>query len=292
MKRVLMTHGAVSSYGKTIEMFLVDGTAEGIVTAELSNWNGKAIKLPRTAVAGCKREDVKNVGVYFLFCEEADGAESVYVGEAEDVLKRLGQHLHDYRSGKESYYWATAVVFTGRDLNKALIRFLEDRLVSIARDCGRSAVLTQNTYRTHLKEAQIATMEEFIDNIKVLLSALGYRTLLQAPAPSEAETYLFCKSGGGANGKGFVSSNGFTVLRGSRVSDHVVPSFETRGRAYFELRKRLCNEGTIADDVFTRDYEFSAPSAASAVLLGRTSNGNVDWKTAEMVPLRDVQQLG
>lgn len=46
-------------YGKTIEMFLVDGTADGVVTAELSNWNGKAIRLPRTEVAGCQRYDTR-----------------------------------------------------------------------------------------------------------------------------------------------------------------------------------------------------------------------------------------
>lgn len=45
------------TYGKSIELFLVNGTADSIVTAELSNWNGKAIKIPRIEVAACKRED-------------------------------------------------------------------------------------------------------------------------------------------------------------------------------------------------------------------------------------------
>lgn len=67
-------------YGKTIEMFLVDGTVDGVVTAELSNWNGKAIKLPRTEVTDCQRDDVQGVGVYFLFCPEGDGFDSVYIG--------------------------------------------------------------------------------------------------------------------------------------------------------------------------------------------------------------------
>lgn len=35
------------AYGKSIELFLVNGTADSIITAELSNWNGKAIKIPR-----------------------------------------------------------------------------------------------------------------------------------------------------------------------------------------------------------------------------------------------------
>lgn len=33
------------SYGKAIELFLVNGAAESSVTAELSNWNGKVIKV-------------------------------------------------------------------------------------------------------------------------------------------------------------------------------------------------------------------------------------------------------
>lgn len=274
-------------YGKTIEMFLVNGSAEGIVTAELSNWNGKAIKLPRNEVAECTRDDVQGVGVYFLFCPEADGSGSVYIGEAENVLKRLKQHLRDYKSGSESYYWNTAVVFIGRDLNKALIRYLEDKLVHIARECGRDRVLTKATYDTTLKEAQRASMEEFIDNIKVLLSAMNYRVLTPMPQVSESTNVLYCK-GAGANGKGFVSSNGFTVLADSRVSDHVVESLKTRGKSYWKLRERLISERVIVDGLFVRDYEFSAPSAASAVILGRTSNGNMDWKTADGVPLRNL----
>lgn len=29
------------AYGKSIELFLVNGTADSLVTAELSNWNGR-----------------------------------------------------------------------------------------------------------------------------------------------------------------------------------------------------------------------------------------------------------
>ena len=276
------------AYGKAIELFLVNGTADSLITAELSNWNGKAIKIPRTEVSGCDREDIKGVGVYFLMCQEDDGADSVYIGEAENVQDRLVQHLRDYQSGKEKYYWNTAVVFVGRDLNKALIRYLENRLVEIAKDCGRYAMLTKNTYKnTVLKEAQIASMEEFIDNVRILINTLGYKVLVPVPQAGDDTEYLYCK-GSGASAKGFVSAGGFTVLKGSTVSDHVVPSLETRGKTYFNLRNALVKEGIIAERVFTRDYEFNAPSAASAVVLGHTSNGNVDWKTADGKKLKEI----
>ena len=77
------------AYGKAIELFLVNGTADSLVTAELSNWNGKAIKIPRTEVHNCDREDMKGAGVYFLFCQEEDGDASVYIGEAEPASERL-----------------------------------------------------------------------------------------------------------------------------------------------------------------------------------------------------------
>ena len=92
------------SYGKAIELFLVNGTADSLITAELSNWNGKAIKIPRTEVSGCNRDDVTGAGVYFLICQEDDGTDSVYIGEAENVQDRLVQHLREYQSGKEKYY--------------------------------------------------------------------------------------------------------------------------------------------------------------------------------------------
>lgn len=134
------------AYGKTIELFLVNGTADSIITAELSNWNGKAIKIPRIEVKNCDREDIQQVGVYLLFCKENDDFDSVYIGESENVKERLLQHLRDYDADKEPYYWTTAVIFIGRDLNKALIRYLENRLVDIARNAKRYKVLTKSTY--------------------------------------------------------------------------------------------------------------------------------------------------
>lgn len=276
------------AYGKAIELFLVNGTADSLIIAELSNWNGKAIKVPRTEVSGCNRDDIKGAGVYFLICQEDDGTDSVYIGEAENVQDRLCQHLRDYQSGKEKYYWNTAVIFVGRDLNKALIRYLENRFVEIARECGRYTVLTKNTYKnTVMKESQIASMEEFIDNVKILINTLGFKVLVPVPKATDDTVYLYCK-GSGASAKGFVSAGGFTVLEGSTVSDHVVPSLETRGKSYFNLRNALVKDGVIVDRIFTRDYEFNAPSAASAVVMGHTSNGNVDWKTVDGTKLKDL----
>ena len=161
-------------------------------------------------------------------------------------------------------------------------------MVKIARECGRYKVLTKNTYgKTVMKESQIATMEEFLDNIKTLIGSLNYNVLTPMPKANESTKYLFCKGSGG-NAKGFISSGGLTVLKGSTVSEKTVPSLETRGKTYFILRQKLEAEGIIKDRTFQQDYEFNAPSAASAVIMGHTSNGNVDWKDENGVKLKDL----
>ena len=271
----------------------MNGNAESIITATLSNWNGMAVKVPRTEIQEYTRDDIKNAGVYFLFCHDDNGSNSVYIGESEDMLERLRQHLKDYQAGNEKFYWHTVVAFTGQDLNKALIRYLEDKLVKDARDCGRYRVLTKNTYsKTVMKESEKAVMAEFMDNMKLIIATMSYNVFVPV---SNAENipprqYLFCESkGSGANAKGFMSPGGITVMKGSVISSYVVPSMSNgHAKSYYKLRLRLEEEGTISDRIFQHDYEFSAPSAASCVILGHSSNGNVDWHTEDGTKLKDI----
>ena len=138
-----------------------------------------------------------------------------------------------------------------------------------------------------MKESQIATMEEFLENIKVLIGTLNYSVLTPMPKATEDTKYLYCK-GSGASAKGFISAGGLTVLKGSKVSDGVVQSLEVHGKSYFKLRRKLEDEGVISESIFQNDYEFKAPSAASSVILGHTSNGNVDWKTDDGTKLKEL----
>ena len=87
--------------------------------------------------------------------------------------------------------------------------------------------------------------------------------------------------------EGFATNAGFLVLKGSRTSARTVASFVRHGGAYCKLRGELEANGTIKKHVFTRDYEFKSPSAASSVLCGRMSNGLADWKDADGRALRE-----
>lgn len=278
------------AYGKSIELFLANGTADSLITAELSNWNGKAIKIPRIEVSECKRSDIKGAGVYFLFCKEEDDSDSVYIGESESVHERLLQHLRDYSAEKEKFYWTTAVIFLGRDLNKALIRYLEDRFVQIARESKRYKVLTKNTYgKTVMKESQTAAMEEFIDNVKVLINALGYKVLeptVQNVPGSTHEEVLYLNMGN-AKATGIVTTEGFVLFAGATVNEKTSEKSLSKGAV--SLRKKHFDAGRVKDLTTTEDIIFSSSSAAADFVTGYSVSGPANWKNKNGVTLKELE---
>lgn len=279
------------AYGKSIELFLANGTADSLVIAELSNWNGKAIKIPRIEITDCKRNDIKGAGVYFLFCKEEDDTDSVYIGESETVQDRLIQHLRDYNAEKEKFYWTTAVIFLGRDLNKALIRYLEDRFVQIARECKRYTVLTKNTYsRTVMKEAHVAAMEEFIDNVRVLINALGYKvlepTVQKISDSTEVDEKLYLNTGA-VRAVGVVTSEGFVLFAGSKINEKA--SEKSLNKGAIALRKKHFDAGRVKDLTTTEDILFSSSSAAADFVTGYSVSGPASWKNAAGQTLKEIE---
>ncbi len=96
--------------GKTIKLFMIEGDANGRISSELSNWSGKAYRIPRTEIKDCTdREDLQNPGVYFLLGKDEQGDELIYIGEAESILTRLNSHLNS------NDYWSEVIVFMSKD---------------------------------------------------------------------------------------------------------------------------------------------------------------------------------
>lgn len=220
------------------------------------------------------------------------------LGEAENVKERLVQHLRDYQSEKEKYYWTTAAIFIGRDLNKALIRYLENRFVEIARACKRYTVLTKNTYKnTVMKESQIAVMEEFVDNVKTLISALGYKVLEPLNKPviivsdvgehSDTEDLSLhlertIKGLGKVEADGVRTSEGFVVLQGSRIA---VEDDDTIPVVLKQQRRKV----SVIDGVLQEDVLFSSPSYAAMFVIGKSANGLISWKDETGRSLKDIE---
>ena len=225
-------------FGKTIKIFLIDGDPNGRMSCELSNWSGKAYKIPRIKIKDCiDRDDLTGTGVYLLFGKDDDDKDQVYIGEAESIIKRLNQQL----TSKD--FWNEAIIFISKDenLNKAHIKYLENRLHEIAKTANRykvenSIIPTQSS----ISESDRAEMEEFIEYIKLMTNTLGHKVFQEKREfkPKQKQATFFIKSARGADGQGELSSDGFVVFKGSKAAATTVNSMT---RNFINYRQKLKN---------------------------------------------------
>ena len=164
------------SIGKSIRIFLDDGSVSGIRHAEIVNWTGQALSSPRSKIKSLVSwEESQKPGIYFLFgVDEDSGDDAVYIGEAENVLARLRSHL------VKKDFWNEVVFFTSKDenLTKSHVKYLESRLVQLAKLAARYVVLNGSQPQLPvLPRGDRDAMEEFVSNLKILLGSIGYKTL-------------------------------------------------------------------------------------------------------------------
>lgn len=278
------------AYSKSINIFLPTGSSDGPIELEMLNWNGMVIKVPRKEVDTYSGVELNKPGIYFLFCKSEETGESVYVGEAENLLLRLKQHINDHKNCKEKFFWQTAVCVSGKDLNKALIRHLENYYCMQVKKSSTYNLLTQKSSpNMTLKRAEIAAMQEFSDNVDMLMGAIGYTILedsVGATGVSSGKIYFYCRTKAGADAKGFYSDKGFTVLPGSKVAENC-SSKTFKGSKYSELLEKLIKNKIIIDWVFEKEYTFSSATAAADVVMQSNVSGNEYWIDVNGKKLKD-----
>src|SRR5262249_14533580 len=163
--------------GRSIRLFLVDGSASGLRTAEIGLSTIKALVIPRASLQqSSQRDEPRRTGVYVLVGTDSDnpGRKKLYVGEGDSVISRLAAHNKD----PDKDFWEEAIVFTSKDQNltKAHVRYLEARLISLAGEAKRATVANSTTpnEQGRLPEPDEVEMEEFITQSRLLLGTLGY----------------------------------------------------------------------------------------------------------------------
>lgn len=277
------------AFGKTIKIFLIDGDPNGRMSCELSNWTGKAYKIPRIKIKDCAdRSDLNTTGVYLLFGKNEEGNDLVYIGEAENVLVRLNQHL----SSKD--FWKETIVFISKDenLNKAHIKYLENRLHDLGTKTNRYVIENGCTPTlSSISESDRAEMEEFIENIKLMVNTLGHKVFedkRELSTSRKDKELLYIRSSRGCDAIAEQTSEGFLVLQGSKIADSVTPSIS---KSIKDVRLDLINKNIIVDYEFKEDYIFSSPSYAATIVMGRSANGLTEWKTIDGKILKNLESL-
>ena len=274
----------------SIRIFLTDGTPDGIRVVEKSNWTGRAIVGSRSQlVEALERDELGRPGVYVLAGTDDDGEQRLYVGEA-DVL---GGRLRSHASRKDFWTWFVAFTAADESLNKAHVRYLESRLLVLAKTANQWVV--ENTAAPNqppMSEADRADADWFLDEMLLIYPILGidaFEAAATDPAP-DAQAEALTMTGRGVDARGRETKDGFVVLAGSRARIQETESAKAWLR---DRRQQLLARGVLERDgshyVFTQDYRFSSPSAASSVLAGGSSNGWKAWKTPDGMTLKALQ---
>lgn len=295
----------MATRGKSINLFLMDGSPNGRIKCTLSNWTGIAYKIPRTELEKCKgREDLCQSGVYFLFgTSEQTGENVVYVGQAgvrkngEGILYRLQEH----KRNPDKDYWTEAVVFTtsNNSFGPTEISYLENRFCSLAVEAKRYLVKNGNDPTAgNITEEKESELEEFIDYAKIVMGTLGHRVFekyIENIVSGESDDTLVDdelllylkrksrKSGQVIEARCKQTNEGFVVLKGSHIetidSSSIPPGIkDSRTKAVID------DDGILQEEVL-----FQSPSYAAAFVIGGHVNGLTVWKTIYGKTLKEIE---
>ncbi len=238
-----------------------------------------------------QREEAAKPGVYFLTGVNPEtGKERVYIGEAEVIKARIKGHL-------DKDFWKTISFFVSKDenLTKAHIKYLEGVLIERARKAGRYEIENANSSGSHLPEADSADMNVFLERMEQLLPVLGHDFLKPISKPEAKTTkreQLTCEIKN-VKATGRQTESGFLVLQASEAVLEARPSTQRFPYAA-TLRTQLIEEGILTKGTdrlrFTKDHEFTSPSAAAAVVHGGSANGLLAWKDSKGRTLKELEE--
>lgn len=279
-------------FGRTIQIFLVDGTPTGLRKATIHGWTGLTfVATDATFAALTARPELDRTGVYILFGPDPvkEGAVRAYIGSANSVAERIKQ------IAAQRGFWQTAIAVTTSDddLSKGHVEYLEARLIQLALQARRTELDNGNfpaEHRRRLPEADQANMEQFLLNLQIILPVVGLdmlkpqpRAVVELATPPEQRTAHDVKfeirHRSGVAAEAVEEDGEFVVLEGSKC----LTDTGYVGTTYSVLKKSLVENAFLkpAGDgflEFVRPYSFSSPSAAAAVILDRNSNGRIEWK--------------
>jgi hypothetical protein len=273
----------------SIKVFLPGGDPDGVRIIEKSNWSGVGLVVPRSLFGEAKaRKELGRTGVYVLVGPaEESGLPRVYVGEGDPIRPRLEQHA------AKKDFWTTCVAFTSKDenLNKAHVQYLEARLVALAAEAKRCELDNGNAPATpSMSEADAADTEGFLAEMLLCFPVLGLG-VFSAAAVAQAPGRALHLSAKGVKAEGAETAEGFVVRARSGAVKGEVPSCPSFVK---DLRAALVKNGVLTPSgdayVFAQDYIFASPSTAACVILGRSANGRIEWKTKDGKTLRDLQE--
>lgn len=279
---------------KTIQIFLPGGDPQGIRIAEITTRIVQVIEAPRSLLQDfLKMPESSQVALYFLVGQGEDGADpSVYIGQTGDLRARLAIH------NREKEFWQRVLVLISRtnSLTQTHGLFLEWHSLQAVRKAGRYTELNGNSgCKPHTPAPLEADCIEIFETGRTLLATLGHPVFdpVAKPIGPSGEEEVFYLRSAGADGRGLYTPEGFVVLKGSRGHKRDLSATDdTIARSRRELLASGVMHVEGVEVVFDKDHLFGSPSNAAVALLGRTSNGWMEWKSISGATLHDLKRAG
>lgn len=132
-------------------------------------------------------------------------------------------------------------------------------------------------------------MDEFIDDMRLLLSVMGHKVLEPVSESKNGTnaTIFYLKDKTGIRASGKLVSDGFAVLRDSTISATVATSVS---QFVLQKRQRLMDQGIVKNNIFIQDWTFTSPSLAAAIVVGYSINGRTAWKTKKGMSIKELEE--
>ncbi len=239
---------------KTIQIFLPTGESRAMRVAELTTRIVQAVLIPRADLREAKgRSELDRVAVYFLFGESDEQAKPiVYIGQTEDVRKRLDSH----NSNKD--FWKTVVLGISKtdSFTQAHIRYLEWYCIQQTQSCGRFLLDNdQRPTKPYVTEPMEADLLDVFTTLSTLLSTLGFPVFEPLVARNSSEQFFI--RGKDVNATGELFEDGFVVRAGALVRRTIAKSATT---TVTSLRDKLRESDVLVEEDdqlrFAQNYLF------------------------------------
>ena len=286
----------------SLKVFMPQGEPQGLRVVEKTNWTGIGLIFPRTRVDKAReRPELSRTGVYVLWNDDDQTTPTIYVGQSENVSRRVKEHFEN----EEMDWWTKGVAFTTKDdaFNQAHARFLEWSLAQRALDNGRCEIHNKlQPSKPSISESDEADAASFLEDLLHCVPLAGLVAFEQPIAksgagPSEQDRLLLHLDTPriGVQATAVPGVADFMVLKGARVRrDEDLPSgYDREHVGYKSLRRKLIEDGIITDVGQTflelrQDWTFTSPSQANVVLAGHPMHPYKVWKDSSGRSWHDI----
>lgn len=269
---------------KRLDIIYHNGQPDGIrsIRRQLSTMTTYVI--PRLLLSEAKKiTGINRQGIYYLINEnEENKIAQIYIGQTQNGVTRLDDH------NRSKDFWNKAIMFLAdnKTFSLDMISGLEKYAILKAHEAKRYKVENAVQPKYEIDEYALPLIEEIYEEIQFIMATQGYK--MDNAKQTLNQSNVLHTTRNGIKAFGVYDGEKFEVLEGSQIDF----SKSVYHEKYNIQRQELLKKGEISvvggKYLLNITLEFKSPSGASDFILGGSTNGWVEWKTADSKTLDEL----